>query len=470
MALEFRSHRDDAWYYAHIVTEDIGGDHRLRIKFANFGDDRDEFVNTKDLTSYLRSRVRRLSIKLQDSECPKVEKGLLVCAAGSVQTDDGDDRLYYYDAIIDEVVHKEHRFVEGEQQCPCTFILEWIHGPQVGTLSVLALENLCRVQLPAIDDEVDPSLSSFLNAAKEKISSLSKSNKDTSCARGSLPPSSSSKELIDNPSARDGHDMDIGRVPHMIFVENLEKGISSSTIMEFIYEQLSISCQAFVLPSKPSEAYTRGIIMLNSKKNLDKLSEFLESPHCIIISSRGRPWVVTQNTLLDDTLRARIETFKLTSQTAYKSRTRSSNELMVVISGSQEHRKAKWLKDSFKRCTNHQRGHQKRLLHEEGRILLPAAGKEIVIIQDHIIIGVDSRCTDPSGAITDLDKLRHFTPHIVGAFAGDVQAGLQLFGHLDGMIRAHNQTEQTQNILGVKIVASWALRFLKSQRVDKYQF
>lgn len=111
MALEFRSHRDDAWYHAHIVTsEDIGGDHRLRIKFANFGDDRDEFVNTKDLTSLqdledLRSRVRRLSIKLQDSECPKVEKGLLVCAAGSVQTDDGDDRRYYYDAIIDEVSH-----------------------------------------------------------------------------------------------------------------------------------------------------------------------------------------------------------------------------------------------------------------------------------------------------------------------------------------------------------------------------
>ncbi|KAK9938160.1 hypothetical protein M0R45_014915 [Rubus argutus] len=154
MALEFRSHRDDAWYYAHIVTEDIGCDHHL-------------------------SRVRRLSTQLQDSECPKVEKGLLVCAACSVKND--GDRRYYYDAIIDEVVHKEHRFIEGQQQCPCTIILEWIHGPQVGTLSVLALENLCRVQLPATDDEIDPSLSSFLKAAKEKISSLSKSNEVSSC-------------------------------------------------------------------------------------------------------------------------------------------------------------------------------------------------------------------------------------------------------------------------------------------------
>lgn len=53
---------------------------------------------------------------------------------------------------------------------------------------------------------------------------------------------------------------------------------------------------------------------------------------------------------------------------------------MVVISGSQEYRKAKRLKDLFKRFTNHQRGHQKRLLHEEGRILLPAADKKIGLL------------------------------------------------------------------------------------------
>lgn len=104
MALEFRSHKDDAWYDVRLVTEDSGGGGRLRVKFANFSDDQDEIVNAKDLKSLdevseLRSRVRKLSIQLQDSECSKVEKGLLVCAARSVRNDD----CRFYDALIDEV-------------------------------------------------------------------------------------------------------------------------------------------------------------------------------------------------------------------------------------------------------------------------------------------------------------------------------------------------------------------------------
>lgn len=95
-------------------------------------------------------------------------------------------------------------------------------------------------------------------------------------------------EMIGNPSERDGHDMDIGGVPHVLLVENLEKGISAVTIMQFLYQQVSVSCKAIVLPSKPSESYTRATIILDNKKNLEKLSIFLESPDRIIISSRGR--------------------------------------------------------------------------------------------------------------------------------------------------------------------------------------
>lgn len=104
MALEFRSHKDDAWYDVRLVTEDTGGDRRLRVKFANFSDNQDEIVNAKDLkspddVSELRSRVRKLSIQLQDSECSKVEKGLRVCAVRSVRNDD----RRFYDALVDEV-------------------------------------------------------------------------------------------------------------------------------------------------------------------------------------------------------------------------------------------------------------------------------------------------------------------------------------------------------------------------------
>lgn len=104
MALEFRSHKDDAWYDGRLVTEGTAGDRRLRVKFANFSDDQDEVVSAKDLKSLddvseLRSRVRKLSIQLQDSECSKVEKGLRVCAARSVRNDD----RRFYDAFVDEV-------------------------------------------------------------------------------------------------------------------------------------------------------------------------------------------------------------------------------------------------------------------------------------------------------------------------------------------------------------------------------
>ncbi|PRQ31332.1 putative SAWADEE domain-containing protein [Rosa chinensis] len=401
MALEFRSHKDDAWYDARLFTEDTGAGLRLRITFANFSDAHDEFVGANDLAALpdldaLRSRVRRLSLQLQDSECSSVDRGLLVCAARSVHPDD----RRFFDAFVDGVVHEEHRVGEGgQEECTCSFILEWIHGPQVGTLSVVALENICRVRLPAVDEEIDPALTSFVNAVKEKMientfsnsiensgggdcdnesssrlrkrhkGSSSQLNKDTSHVRRSLTPSSSSKEIMDNISARDGHDMDVGGLPHMILVENLEKGISSFTIMEFIYQQLSISCKAFVSLSKQSEVYTRGTIMLNSKKNLDKLSEFLGSPDRIIISSTGRPWVLTEKIPMDGTIRASIEPFKRTSQATLECKTPSSNEVKVIMSGSPEYTKAKQLKDLFEEFTNHQCGLHQRLLQEEGKIM-----------------------------------------------------------------------------------------------------
>lgn len=92
-----------------------------------------------------------------------------------------------------------------------------------------------------------------------------------------------------NPSDIDGHDdMDVGGALYMVIVENLEKEISPFTIMEFIQQQVSITCQASVSASKSSELYTRAIILLDNKENLEKFSDFLESPDHVIISSAGR--------------------------------------------------------------------------------------------------------------------------------------------------------------------------------------
>ncbi|KAK9937768.1 hypothetical protein M0R45_014538 [Rubus argutus] len=124
-------------------------------------------------------------------------------------------------------------------------------------------------------------------------------------------------EMIGNPSERDGHDMDIGGVPHVLFVDILRRG-------------------------------------------------YQRSHHNFL---KGRPWVVTEEKLLDDTLKASVEVFKLTSQTALESTAINSNDLKVANAGSREYRKAKMLKFLFKEFANHQCGLHQSLLHEERKIL-----------------------------------------------------------------------------------------------------
>ncbi|KAL6183749.1 hypothetical protein ACLB2K_045160 [Fragaria x ananassa] len=139
-------------------------------------------------------------------------------------------------------------------------------------------------------------------------------DRDTSFSGRPSSHSWSRKEMICSPSEKTEHDMDIGGTPYMLLVENLEKGISPFSIMEFIHQQVTISCQASVWPSKLSEAYTRGTIVVDSKSNLDKLSNFLENPDHLIISSKGRPWVMTEKSALHETARASIRSFMLMSQ------------------------------------------------------------------------------------------------------------------------------------------------------------
>lgn len=78
------------------------------------------------------------------------------------------------------------------------------------------------------------------------------------------------------------------RTQLFILIENLEKDISPSAIVDFIYQQTSISCTAFVSPSLLSEAYTRGAIFPVYQEKLEALSRFLHSPTHLIMSSRGR--------------------------------------------------------------------------------------------------------------------------------------------------------------------------------------
>lgn len=74
----------------------------------------------------------------------------------------------------------------------------------------------------------------------------------------------------------------------MIVVDNLEKDLTPSAMMEFISKEVLVSSQAFILPSLSSEFFTRGNILLDSKRDFMKLCDYLESSDSAIVSSRGR--------------------------------------------------------------------------------------------------------------------------------------------------------------------------------------
>ena len=69
--------------------------------------------------------------------------------------------------LYHQEVHEEHRFVKGEEECSCSFILFWRHGPKAGSLTAQSLDTICRVQPRT--NKMHPLLNSFLKTAREKI-------------------------------------------------------------------------------------------------------------------------------------------------------------------------------------------------------------------------------------------------------------------------------------------------------------
>ena len=62
----------------------------------------------------------------------------------------------------------DHSFANGEEECLCTFILSWLHGPNAGNLTAESIAQICRVQFRA---EMDPIVASFVKKARERFES-----------------------------------------------------------------------------------------------------------------------------------------------------------------------------------------------------------------------------------------------------------------------------------------------------------
>lgn len=98
-----------------------------------------------------------------------------------------------------------------------------------------------------------------------------------------LTPSSRNSEILEL-------DTDIGgmKYQYMILLENLDKGLSPVKLAKFLHGQTLILPRVYIFPSLTFESYARGAVVLNCRKNLGRLCDFLDNPDHVIVSSQGR--------------------------------------------------------------------------------------------------------------------------------------------------------------------------------------
>ncbi|MBA0847360.1 hypothetical protein Goshw_016864, partial [Gossypium schwendimanii] len=298
---EFRSYPDDAWYNVRVLFAGNSGD-KMRVKYDNFSDDydnifiADSFKSAYEVYDFI-GRFRKASAQLQDLDCSMVVKGMRVCSSDSF----GNDDVRFYDAIIDEVLHKKHSYVNGQEECETGSEIQ----PKLASFIEIALQKidkaLCKSVSGTSNDLVAPHKDNKGSPiVKWKPSSL-QCIRQRKCAPRPL---SSVWPLggIEFGCASKQEETDLGgdKNLHKILVQNLEKELSSSTVSEFIHKQTSITTRVYIFPSLPWEPYTNGVIMLNCQKDLERLLGFLQNPNHFIVSLNGRPWVATEKLLTND--------------------------------------------------------------------------------------------------------------------------------------------------------------------------
>uniref|UniRef100_A0A1D1YG09 SAWADEE domain-containing protein n=1 Tax=Anthurium amnicola TaxID=1678845 RepID=A0A1D1YG09_9ARAE len=402
-AYEFRAREDDAWYGVRLRAEHRGGpgvppEHFLRVMYSNFAEVWDEtfragsFSDEAALEEFSR-RFRPPSVQLQDRQCRVVIEGMTVCASHVF----GDADVRFYDAIVEEVCFSDHKIIEGEQLCTCTFVLLWQHGPNAGRKTTTGIEHVCLLQQRGT--EIDPVLGFFLDMSRKNIKSSKQNNVSVGCgethhATAKNEPNRSDSKFLGTrssqkldktketfsgrssiPSPRIGQDIDLGgHFPkksihsnacfYFILIENLEKDLLPQAIVDFIYRRTSIFSQAHVSPSLMSESYTRGAIFLETEEKADRLLSFLRNPKQIVVSSRGRPWVIAGRKL-----KCGSAGLILKSEGQLPNKPEEYYEIKVVHAGTKEFAKAKSLQELFTEFHDHIQCLHRRLASEEMKLL-----------------------------------------------------------------------------------------------------
>ncbi|KAK8588523.1 hypothetical protein V6N13_087438 [Hibiscus sabdariffa] len=387
--MEFRSSLDDAWYSVRLLLEGESSN-KLRIKYDHFPDNIDDvfeaenFKSEDEINDFV-GRFRKVSAQLQDHDCSKVVKGMHVCAS---DTFSGGEVLFY-DAIVDDILRKEHSNLNDQEECNCIFLVFWLHGPIVGNVSYKGVANICLPQ----DSELHPKVATFRDIAisnstkashkfvsgttsKDLVIQLKENNsslivKQKQSFAGNLrhgkyawQPSSEVRPS-EGGNCDDRQDTDVGgdKKLYVILVQNLEKELSSLAVSKFIHKQTSIATQVYIFPSLPWEPYTNGVIMLDCIKDVERrLFGFLQNPNHFIVSSNGRPWVATEKLSMNDNWTLML---KSPNKLLNRRDVGFNNELKVVCSGTKEYEKAKEQRDLFLQFIDHQKRLYEKLRSEE---------------------------------------------------------------------------------------------------------
>lgn len=81
----------------------------------------------------------------------------------------------------------DHSFCNGEEECLCTFVISWFHGPKKGYLTETGIEGMCILKGVA---QVGPKIASFLklvnrNLGKSSCMLIAASRYEVSASEGS---------------------------------------------------------------------------------------------------------------------------------------------------------------------------------------------------------------------------------------------------------------------------------------------
>lgn len=395
--LEFRYKGDDSWYGVLVIVEG----EKMTVKFDGYSETFDvKFLandfKSKEEIDELAGSFRSVSPQLQDEECGSVTEGMIVCAACNAF---GKDDMLFYDAVV-EAIHKEnHRFHDGVEECLCTFVLSWLHGPKKDDLANSGIEGICTIKGTT---QVDPRVASFLKLANQKLrksssESTSTSEQDNSAPKGSSRTKkvrylsseqksdssfkgiSSAKNVVDvrcTTEATDysrhwDHDKDLGgqcSKYHLMLVENLERNLLPSSLRDFIHEHTSVWSQAYISPCPSYMPYARGIIMVDCEEKFKKINLFLDNPTHLVVSSKGRPIVVTERDMRHSMIKTLLGSLMCSSQDIHQAKS-ICQDLIIVHSGSEAYIKANQAKDLFLEFMAHQQRLHKKLALEERSFL-----------------------------------------------------------------------------------------------------